>query len=176
MLAGRHLACSPLAKASPARARTPLSSSPGSRPRATAVPCRHGESAGRCRRVAAMQRHGHALVGHQEPPDAPASPSSLICDARPSLSPSLSHAVAAGRDAVCYRRRSSELLLLVVPTFSSESEATSNFASPTRTSRTRLVPLGKTCSAAGAHRSEPELQRTLGSHGSLSLLRHWPRF
>jgi len=79
-LAGRGLASGPLAEAGlvherafpPPRTRTRVHA------RRPAAPCRHGEPARLCRRVARMRRGGHVVVGHQEPPVALASPSSAI--------------------------------------------------------------------------------------------------
>jgi len=46
--------------------------------RRAAAPCHRCEPAGLYRRMARMRRGGHALVGHQEPPVALASPSYAI--------------------------------------------------------------------------------------------------
>jgi hypothetical protein len=76
------------------------------RPRArTASPCRRGAPAEPGRRVAGMRRRGDALVGHQEPLDAPAEAPAPICALHRSLSPLCSLSRSARRSAARHSRR-----------------------------------------------------------------------
>ena len=77
---------SPPARLSPPRARARIHA------RRPAAPCRRGEPAELCRRVARMRRGGHALVGHQEPGSCsppPPLPFALVHSPSLALSPLL---------------------------------------------------------------------------------------
>ena len=113
-----------------------------------------------------MQCHGSALVGHQTPCRSRLAPLSHLGRSALSLALSLARSTS-GSAAMRHRHRGLELPLLATLTPSSEFEATGDLVSPPRTSRVCSTPLGKPCSATRAHRSEPELRRTLGSRGSL---------
>jgi len=130
------------------------------RPRARAAsPCRRGAPAepGRC--VAGMRRRGDALVGHQEPLDAPAeaplpfAPST----ARSRLSARSRAALTAPPHAIA--ANGSELPSRPAPALSFPFATTTGSASSFRVSCLRSSALGKPYVPARANRSESELRR-----------------
>jgi hypothetical protein len=141
------------------------------RPRArTASPCRRGAPAEPGRRVAGMRRRGDALVGHQEPLDAPAEAPAPICalHSRSRLSARSRAAVTAPPHAIA--ADGSELLSRPAPALSFLFATTTGSASSFRVACLRSSALGKPCVSARAHRSKSELRRPLGSRGSPSPL------
>jgi hypothetical protein len=172
-LAGRGLASGPLAEAGLARPRLPL---PPPRARARV------RARGRPRRAAVARRQSLAAAwracgGVETPwsatrspwtrppkPPLPFAPST----ARSRLSARPRAALAAPPHAIA--ADGSELPSRPAPALSFPFATTTGSASSFRVSCLRSSALGKPCVPARAHRSESELRRPLGSHGSPSPL------
>ena len=137
----------------------------------------HFWPAGRSRpsRVESMRQPGRALVGHQERPAASAFVPLPFAPLRSRSRPLSRSRSSSSSSAARHRRRRSELLSLLATAFSLPSAATDGSASSCHTPCSHSTALGESRASGRAHRSESELRRPLGPHGSPSPLRHYLR-